>query len=68
VSDEPKRIIMLGVVEVREGEVIAFDIPPDLGADAIKAALAAAESERAAETQKLRTIFLPKEDGHADDE
>jgi len=57
-----KRITYLGTVTVEPGDVIAFDIPPNADADAIKAALIAAEEERAAaqarETEHLRKVFL----------
>jgi hypothetical protein len=59
---EERRITVLGVVSVEPGESIAFSIPPDLDADAIKAALEAVEAEKVAaaarETKKLREIFL----------
>jgi hypothetical protein len=62
VSDEPKRITYLGTITADDGEVIAFDIPPNADADAVKAALVAAEEERIAaqarESRRLHDMFL----------
>jgi hypothetical protein len=55
-------IIYLGTVSAEPDETISFQIPPDASPDAIAAALEAAETERlaarAAETKRLREIFL----------
>jgi hypothetical protein len=59
------RVTFLGAITVDPDKTIAFDIPPDADADAIRAALAAAEEERAAaqarEAKRLREIFLEDE-------
>jgi hypothetical protein len=66
-TDEPtKGVIFLGVVDLSDGEkTLAFDIPLDADADTIKAAIAAAEAEKAAaqvaESKWLREMFLKPE-------
>jgi hypothetical protein len=61
-TDEPKRVIVLGTVTVEPGEAIAFDIPLDASAEEIAAALAKHEADKAAaqvaESKKLRAMFL----------
>ena len=58
---EPRKIL-LGVLDVTDGEAVAFDLPADLDPDAIKAAIERANIERAEaakrETERLRQIFL----------
>jgi hypothetical protein len=63
------RIIVLGTIDIREGETIGLSVPAGLDLDAatIAAAIEEAEAQKAAETTKLREIFLSK-DGHTDDE
>jgi hypothetical protein len=65
---EPQRIYLATITTVEEGEpaeAIAFNVPPDAGADDIKAALAAAEAEKVAaqvrESRRLRRLFLEDE-------
>jgi hypothetical protein len=54
------RIIVLGTIDVREGETIGLSVPAGLDLDAatLAAALAEAEAQKTAETQKLRKLFL----------
>jgi hypothetical protein len=64
-SDEPKRIIVLGTVTLPEdGQAVAFDIPRNASAEEITAALERVEAQQAAaalaETKKLREMFLPE--------
>jgi hypothetical protein len=61
-ADEPKRITLLGVVVVEDGEPIpVFDLP-DADPDVLAQAIAAAEEEKVqrklAESEKLRSQFL----------
>ena len=63
-TGEPQRIF-LGVIATEPDETIAFAIPADLDAATIKAALAAAEAEKAAaqarESERLRKMFLDED-------
>jgi hypothetical protein len=64
-TDEPKRITLLGVVAIEPGEAIpVFDIPdadPDVLAKAIRAAEEAKVEAQLAESKRLRELF-PIED------
>jgi hypothetical protein len=61
-SEPERRVTLLGVVTVEEGEAIpVFDLP-DADPDVLAKAIAAAEEEKArvklAESEKLRSQFL----------
>jgi hypothetical protein len=63
-TDEPKRVIVLGTVSLpEEGETVAFNFPADLDPEAISAELERVEAKRAAdalaETRRLHQMFLP---------
>ena len=54
-TDEPKRVVYLGTVDVREGEIIGLSVPAGLDLDAatIAAAIEEAEAEKLAAAARL---------------
>jgi hypothetical protein len=69
-SEPERRVTLLGVVTVEDGEPIpVFDLP-DADPDVLAKAIAAAEEEKArlklAETAKLREMFLPRDSAEKD--
>ncbi len=61
---EPRRIL-LGVLNVTDGEAIAIDLPMDADAETLQAAIQVAEErkaqDKAQESKKLREIFFEDE-------
>ena len=61
-SGEPVRVTVLGTITMDDGQTVAFDLAPDASPAEIAAALVAAEAQRiaaqAAETARLRKLFL----------
>jgi hypothetical protein len=62
-SEPERRVTLLGVVTVEEGEAIpVFDIPLDADPDVLAKAILQAEEEKAqrklAESEKIRAMFL----------
>jgi hypothetical protein len=61
------RVTFLGVIATEPGEAIAINAPPNADAATIAKAVEQAEAQKAAETAKLREIFL-SQDRRTDDE